>query len=419
MSCELDRSTTSRRVRALAWCAIALGACQLDTSVPEPDTDALAPLDASLPPLRDASTPVLRPRDAGTGRGGGAPLDAGKDSGAARDAGDMREDARVPSDAATDARTPTPPPPVDAGRCGGPCPSDKPVCLEDGTCAECAERSDCTRPGAPRCEQATHTCVACLEDADCDGGTPACDITTHTCVGCVNAGDCHGDTPACDITKHACVGCLQSSDCSRDRHCQADTQSCVECLTDGDCHDARRAHCAAGACTACTDSAQCAHVTENRHVCATAADDDDDDDVAGTCVECATHADCTDLARPECDDFECGRCTDDDACEGRPNATVCDERRGRRGSGACVECTARDDDACGDGRSCDEERLVCVEAGDGDGEMCASCDADGDCIDGFACGSNGGASYCVPATNVELCVATCENGSPLSCLFSF
>jgi hypothetical protein len=415
--------------------ALALCACSLDTAVPEPENDGVRGLDAALPTsLPDASPPIVqRPLDGG--KDDDDEHDAGKhDAGKPRDAG-KPHDADVASDAALDAGTGKPP---DAGRCGGPCPSDRPVCREDGTCVQCERRADCTEPGASRCEQTTHVCVACLEDADCDGTTPACDITTHSCVGCVNNEDCTGDTPICDTPNQVCLGCLSDLDCKGElKHCQADGHRCVECALDSHCIDPARSHCAASACVPCSDSTQCTHLATTP-ICAVGDDDDDsdendDDDSAsgasGTCVECQSHTDCTDLARPQCDDNHCEQCTDDDACEGRLNATVCDDgdgrrgrRRGQRGSGACVQCTAEHDNACGEG-VCDEELKICTDRSRESARLCAPCLGDSECDEDRICASAeptdpAAAAYCVIASNEDACVESCALDLPLACAFA-
>ena len=377
-----------------------------------------APVGDAAKPAPDAGAPVAD--DAGSdSRGHGKPR---------RDAGDALRDAMVEHDAATPDDAMVEPPPIDAGRCGGMCPADRPHCLEDATCAQCALDSDCD-PATPRCEPSTHSCVPCLEAGDCGGDTPACDVATHSCVRCVSDSDCDEGSPLCNPANHTCVGCLSDANCGGDlAHCDLNAQRCVACLEDGHCTDPARAHCQAGACQACTENAQCAHLPIT-HICGVAGDSDGKRN-AGHCIECATHTDCADLARPECDHNQCGPCTGDDACADRPNASVCDDgkqrrgrRRGERGSGACIECDADHEDACGD-RVCDTQQKRCSDRERASARLCAPCLGDGECTGDYVCASDesnatGAASYCVVENNADACLQSCAAGLPLVCAFGF
>ncbi len=47
--------------------------------------------------------------------------------------------------------------------------SASPVCLPDGTCAECASNADCAIVANPICDTADHLCKRCSSDAECAG----------------------------------------------------------------------------------------------------------------------------------------------------------------------------------------------------------------------------------------------------------
>ena len=175
--------------------------------------------------------------------------------------------------------------------------------------------------------------------------------------------------------------------------------------------------------------------------CATSCPPDRPHCVHGSCVQCEHHADCQDLSRPQCKDHTCIPCTSDDACHGRPNAGVCDaaaaaERRGGKGhgkddgnggdrqsagtgSGACVECTADDEHACG-GYVCDPVAKRCTARQSQSADLCAPCISDSECKDHRACmdyvdlSGTALGSYCV-TTDDDVCLTGCAIGLALLC----
>lgn len=132
---------------------------------------------------------------------------------------------------------------------------------------------------------------------------------------------CGGATPACNSETSECVECLDGDDCD-DGLCDLETHTCVECLDHGDCTDASAARCAGGECVRCTASSQCAGISGKE---------------------------------------------------------VCDEP-----AGACVECTAHDESACG-ANSCNPATNQCTETERGSRARCRSCVADSECHEDYRC----------------------------------
>jgi hypothetical protein len=204
--------------------------------------------------------------------------------------------------------------------------------------------------------------------------------TSATATGSSDAATGHARSSDPDAGAASAPGdsrCDNDADCNRAMpFCDTSTHACVECIAHDDCQRATAAQCQAGHCQPCSANDACAHIP-GRSSCGRA-------DSAGVCVACVENSDCHDLALPECDGRACVPCTSQAACSGRPGAGVCDlatsavqqssdgedDGRGKgkkrndkqqkpsRGTGACVECTASDASACGEG-SCDAEHTRC------------------------------------------------------------
>jgi hypothetical protein len=364
--------------------AASLAACTLDKTPPTLTDSQVAIQDAGKPPGFDANGIILlapgarRPLDGGADASDmgktGSSGDAGKLDAGREDAGTMHTNGSDRDAAAGKPKPPTMPP---AQPCNGSCPSDKPRCLPNNTCAQCALDSDC-HAGTPRCDTQSNTCVACVANTDCPGATPICDLTAHVCRQCTADAHCGGTTPRCDPSAHACVQCLDDSSCG------GGTPRC--------------------------------------------------DTTAHRCVQCTAHADCTTHEHPECANHVCSLCTSDAACNGRPGAGACDVARGDTdddddesgegdsssgGSGACVECSPSNVSACASGM-CNGGNHRC-------GAMplpptvapCTACTRDRDCGSGKSCsvlrlaGRRVG-SYCVPPGN-NACLTSCALGVPIGC----
>lgn len=121
----------------------------------------------------------------------------------------------------------------------------------DHTCVECVVQKDCEGGSLPSCVDGQ--CVECSDDSHCeDAEASICDVASHTCVGCQDVGDCAhiSDTKACDTAAHVCVECTAAEDTCGDQVCQTipgngqytcsglnkgQTSPCFECLSDSSC----------------------------------------------------------------------------------------------------------------------------------------------------------------------------------------
>jgi hypothetical protein len=86
------------------------------------------------------------------------------------------------------------------------------------------------------------------------------------------------------------------------------------------------------------------------------------DGTTGECVECATNSDCTSTAASACVDNVCEECIDNAGCAHLEDTTVCDVWPG---SGGCVECTSKYEEACvvgGEQYVCDSLNKTCAAA---------------------------------------------------------
>ena len=246
-------------------------------------------------------------------------------------------------------------------------------------------------PTMPICDLATKTCVGCMADADCHGGTPFCS-TAKTCVACQLAPKdaCAADAahPFCGPAG-ACVACAADKDCAGDptrSFCSADG-ACVGCaMAPAAATCAQRSAltpvCAAtGACVACEKDAQCTDATKPfcspddvcvpcamaaTDACAKNADGRPFCGPAGACVECAANKDCVgDPKRPFCS--AAGACV---GCEMAPAAAHCADLNPAAPvcapSGACVQCVVNGD--------CPSTAPVCSVV-----NACGACASDTDC----------------------------------------
>jgi len=125
------------------------------------------------------------------------------------------------------------------------------------------------------------------------------------------------------------------------------------------------------------------------------------DETKMECVACLDHPQCSDAAAAKCDDGSCVACDDSAQCAGITDASICE-------LGACVECTADDDSACGGSETCDLLASECVDVAAGSVENCEACSNDAQCESGHRCvamdfeGSAHG-HYCL-----ELPAPTCD-----------
>ncbi len=131
--------------------------------------------------------------------------------------------------------------------------------VTSGVCVPCVRDDQCTKPGLPRCDLASHHCVACGVNADCaDGGV--CDPATRRCAipcgdgGCPEEQTCNahgycssctldgggcGAGSVCDDDHGSCGECAGDSDCPPAApRCNRESDRCVQCLTSSDCPSA-------------------------------------------------------------------------------------------------------------------------------------------------------------------------------------
>ncbi|HEY1534240.1 MAG TPA: hypothetical protein VGF76_09480, partial [Polyangiaceae bacterium] len=91
--------------------------------------------------------------------------------------------------------------------------------VQDGRCAECLHPDDC-QPGYT-CHPLTLRCMHhCDMSSDCvfDHDKPQCD-QFHTCVSCINDADCHEITghPSDVCAFGTCVDCYDNTQCPQQR----------------------------------------------------------------------------------------------------------------------------------------------------------------------------------------------------------
>jgi len=149
--------------------------------------------------------------------------------------------------AVSGCQTASPGNPCDSNPCGDgdACTTD--VCAPDTS----SQGFSCTHEpvscsGGDVCDPADGSCVACVDDADCDdglfcNGAETCD-TSGAAVACVSAGDpcaASPNAPQCDETADGCVECLTDAHCPAPETCQAGACAAppVACTGDADCPD--------------------------------------------------------------------------------------------------------------------------------------------------------------------------------------
>ena len=232
-------------------------------------------------------------------------------------------------------------------------PCNQGFLCSEGTCEPgCQSHTDCSAP-TPICDFNAGTCIAeCTANADCkDAGKPVCE--SGKCVEakpeCTTNADCKdASKPVCE--SGTCVAgsvpeCTTNADCKDASKPVCESGTCVagsvpECTTNADCKDASKPVCKSGTCVekqGCTSNADCSRFAPFCNI------------ETGECTTrlvtgCQTHADCTDPAKPVCEEGTCvagtvPECTTNDECTD-PAKPVCEE-------GTCVapapECTTNDE----------------------------------------------------------------------------
>jgi len=112
---------------------------------------------------------------------------------------------------------------------------------KQGQCVTCTSKYPNACTGAtPVCDDATYTCVACVENKDCtDASKPICESSTHTCRACTADADCGGGdagtdagaSQVCDVPSGKCVSCNTDAQCKSNETCTA--HACVPKVPDG------------------------------------------------------------------------------------------------------------------------------------------------------------------------------------------
>lgn len=98
---------------------------------------------------------------------------------------------------------------------------------------------------------------------------------------------------------------------------------------------------------------------------------------SGSCRECGADSDCPTPGAPHCYNGICGMCTDDLSCGRFADTLACH-------AGACAECSATNDDACGT-NVCDVRLGVCTSIPKRSAGACSPCVAEDQCRAGMSC----------------------------------
>ncbi len=256
--------------------------------------------------------------------------------------------------------------------------------MKAGSCVVCQSDSDCTSPGAPKCDVIANTCVACLSSGDCKAPTPVCNTTSNLCVGCASNADCTTAAPVCDTASQTCKPCQndyaasnpgpdscptaalpacqptgaplagQCGQCSsiNNTACSMSTTTpiCVTgsatcgCTKDSDCNPDSYCDTSKAASGTCTTG--CRVTDGGVDNCATGEYCTQTNGSIGTCMSepCNSNGDCK-APTPVCDTLGqpqvCVQCINDSDCpmaNGMPQ--VCD------GKNHCVQCTSMNSKNC-------------------------------------------------------------------------
>lgn len=226
----------------------------------------------------------------------------------------------------------------------------------------CGAHVECTSPVSSQCG-ASGTCVACDDNAHCDGVTDKSFCESGRCGVCdANDNGCSGLTDLCDLPGDRCVECLAHAGC--------ETLALAKCGADGLCgacdHDSQctdrgiTTSCASGVCVECDAVEDCSSNADGRVLCDTSSNQ---------CVRCVNSGDCSSADAAACGAAkECGPCVSGADCLGSvPGKPVCKQADGGTFAvNTCVQCDSDSD--CGS-----VNRSRCVN------NVCEACVVDGDC----------------------------------------
>lgn len=298
-------------MRRLRWIVLiaAVSGCYFETPThstqPEDNTDPIEGTDSGPAPTNEAGEPIETPDGEVVTP---APEDAGMDASTRLDSGTPTSPAEAgTSEAGTIA---------DAATDAGPkCACDAgTVCIAaTGQCVECVADTDCKSGAKAKCDQTTHSCVACDAKDQCArfAGLNVC--AAGNCVQC-SAGDQAACTSASDVCKtggNQCVDCNVNTDCKTATASRCAANACAACMVDADCSQiAGKNVCLAGACVQCTkDKAAACASGGTQYVCDPSSHACDMNRRARSktlCNACASSTDTACKARPDCiSDNEC------------------------------------------------------------------------------------------------------------------
>jgi uncharacterized repeat protein (TIGR01451 family)/MYXO-CTERM domain-containing protein len=278
-----------------------------------------------------------------------------------------------------------------------------------GTCVQCAKDADCGGPTSGTvCDAATSQCKPGCRGSG-GNGCPTGDTCTSTdgtigtCVQCTKDADCGSTTSGqvCDATGTCAPGCRGTggNGCPSMETCTSTDNTigtCVQCATDADCGGPM----SGTVCDAATSQCKPGCRGMNGNGCPTGMNCTSPDTTIGMCVQCTADAQCGDSTSGTVCDAATGTCGP--GCRGMggngcPTGDVCTSQDTTVGS--CVQCT-KDADCGGpvSGIICDVMTNKCGPGcrgmnGNGcpSGQQCSSTDATaGMC--GAATGTGGSSS---------------------------
>jgi hypothetical protein len=231
----------------------------------------------------------------------------------------------------------------------------------------------------------------CDSDEECPASSPKCD--EGECVPCTSSASCEDReaTPFCEATTGSsqvgeCVACLEDDHCEgSDDGAYCNNNECVPCKTHADCTDLTKPQCSdEGQCVGCTDSDACED-RDGAEICVTSPGPR-----RGACVACLENEHC-DNPTPQCTDNECTKCTNNEACSDRDGTTVCDTSSDATFGGTCVECTGSSYETCKEGSTeyvCVSLERECSNSTDhikNGTDVCGECVSDAECMAGQLC----------------------------------
>ncbi|MCA9557537.1 MAG: putative metal-binding motif-containing protein [Myxococcales bacterium] len=262
-------------------------------------------------------------------------------------------------------------------RCGGnlACSGQTSFCDDQaGSCVNCRGDQDC---GGARTQCVQDQCEVCdpfdnNRGCNAASGRPLCDTDFRVCVACGEDADCQGN-----VNGEQCVstGACKTCDPLDNEGCNAASNTpicrnfaCDICIRDEECAANPNGNVCrnTGACGSCTGDADC-NGHPNGNVCGN----------DGRCGTCQNNADCSGHPLGNlCSNGQCGPCGVDAQCAGHPDGTQCVGNN-------CRGCEPTSDEPC-DGATpiCNPANFTC-RACVGDGECNARPGSQDQCVNDF------------------------------------